>query len=126
MPAVIEWPARIKRPAVTEIPAGVVDIYPTLVEIMQASVPNQVRPLDGISLIPLIEGRMQQRPKPMGFWQYDESQPSINTDSGPAAWNDNRYKLVKPVANKWELYDVTTDLAEERTWPPSIRRSSTA
>jgi arylsulfatase A-like enzyme len=29
VPCVIEWPARIKRPVVTEMPAGVVDIYPT-------------------------------------------------------------------------------------------------
>jgi len=114
VPAVIEWPARIKQPVVTEIPAGVVDIYPTIVELLNVSLPNQVLPLDGISLVPLIDGKMKQRPKPMGFWQYDESQPSINTDSGPAAWSDNRYKLVKPEAGQWELYDVTKDLAEEK------------
>jgi len=92
VPAVIEWPARIKRAVVTAMPAGVIDIYPTIVEIIGAKVPNQVEPLDGISLLPLIEGRMKERPRPMGFWQYDGSNP-INTNSGPSAWNDNQYKL---------------------------------
>jgi arylsulfatase A-like enzyme len=115
VPGLIEWPVHIKRPVVTEMPAGVVDIYPTLVEIMGAKVPNQVAPLDGISLVSLFEGKMNQRPKPLGFWQYaaeDETKP-ITTDSGPSAWNDNRYKLVKPERGKFELYDLTADLAEQ-------------
>jgi arylsulfatase A-like enzyme len=108
VPCVIEWPARIKQPAVTDIPAGVVDIYPTLVEIMQANAPNQVEPLDGISLLPLIDGQMKERSKPMGFWQgYG------GTATGPAAWNDNRYKLVKLADHKYELYDLTVDLPEQ-------------
>ena len=109
VPCVIEWPARIKQPAVTETAAGVVDIYPTLVEIMQAKVPDQVKPLDGISLLPLIDGRMKERPKPLGFWQ-----GYAGTLTGPAAWSDNRYKLVKLGGDKFELYDLTTDLAEEK------------
>lgn len=112
VPCVIEWPARIKRPVTTEIPAGVIDIYPTLVDLLQLKVPNQVQPLDGISLVPLIDGQMKERPQPMGFWQYAESQPTFNSDSGPSAWNDNRYKLHKLAHNKYELYDLTVDLSE--------------
>jgi len=111
VPAVIEWPARIKHPMVTEMPAGVIDIYPTIVDIMKVKVPNQVEPLDGVSLLPLMEGQIRERPKPMGFWQYDGS-ANINTNSGPSAWSDNRYKLVKLGPNKWELYDLMADLAE--------------
>lgn len=108
VPAVIEWPARIKQPVVTEIPAGVVDIYPTLVDIMQPRVPSPVEPLDGISLLPLMDGHMKERSKPMGFWQgYG------GTATGPAAWSDNRYKLVKLGDNKYELYDLTVDLSEQ-------------
>jgi arylsulfatase A-like enzyme len=112
VPAVIEWPAKIKQPVVTEVPAGVIDIYPTLVDILQFKVPNQVQPLDGISLLPLVEGRMQERPQPLGFWQYNGS-ANISTNSGPSAWSDNRYKLVKPAPNRWELYDLTVDRSEQ-------------
>ena len=27
-------------------------------------------PLDGVSLVPLLDGRMKSRPEPMGFWDY--------------------------------------------------------
>jgi len=113
VPGLIEWPARIKRPIVTEVPACTSDIYPTIVELLNVRVPNQVQPLDGISLVPLLEGRMNERPKPIGVWQYDESQPTFNTNSGPSAWNDNRYKLVKLGPNRYELYDVTVDRSEK-------------
>ncbi len=112
VPSVIEWPAKIRHPVVTEIPAGVIDIYPTLVDILQIKVPDQVRPIDGISLLPLLDGKMKKRPKPMGFWQYGENQPRFNTNSGPSAWNDNRYKLVKPAPDTWALYDLATDPSE--------------
>ena len=130
VPAVIEWPARIKKPAVTQMPAGVIDIYPTIVDLIGAKVPNQVEPLDGISLVPLIDGRLKERPRPMGFWQYIEEEKALGTDAGSSAWNDNRFKLHKHKPGmsddlrekivkhevkydvKYELYDLTADLAE--------------
>jgi arylsulfatase A-like enzyme len=113
VPCVIEWPARINRPFATEVPAGVIDIYPTLVDLLQLKVPNQVQPLDGISLVPLIDGQMKERPRPMGFWQYAETSPVFNSNSGPSAWNDNRYKLQKLARDKYELYDIAADLSEK-------------
>jgi arylsulfatase A-like enzyme len=111
VPGIIEWPAKITKPAINELPAGVVDIYPTLVDLLNIDVPNQVKPIDGISLMPLLEGKMTRRPKPMGFWQYREG-GKFTPNSGPSAWSDNRYKLVKPKPDTWELYDLTTDISE--------------
>lgn len=68
VPAIIEWPNRIRRPRISHMPSGTVDIYPTLIDITGAKVRNQVQPLDGISLLPLIESRMERRTKPLGFW----------------------------------------------------------
>ncbi|MBI3281701.1 MAG: sulfatase-like hydrolase/transferase, partial [Acidobacteria bacterium] len=72
VPAIIEWPNRIRKPRLSRMPCGTVDIYPTLIDITRAQVGNQVQPLDGISLLPLIEGRMEKRGKPLGFWVYPE------------------------------------------------------
>ncbi|MCY2953763.1 MAG: sulfatase-like hydrolase/transferase [Planctomycetota bacterium] len=113
VPGLIEWPSHIKRPVVTEVPASTSDIYPTIVDILNLTVPDQVLPLDGISLVPLLDGRMKQRPKPMGFWQYAEGRPTFNTDSGPSAWNDNQYKLSKLGPSRYELYDVVADISEK-------------
>lgn len=111
VPGIIEWPAKIKKPVITEVPAGVVDIYPTLVDLLNIDVANQVKPIDGISLMGLLEGKMKKRPKPMGFWQFSPG-GKFTPNSGPSAWNDNRYKLVKPKPDTWELYDLTVDIGE--------------
>ena len=73
VPTIIEWPARIKKPRRTSIPCNTVDIYPTVVELTGVTVPEQPKPLDGISLVSLIDGKMEARPKPLGFWVYPAS-----------------------------------------------------
>ncbi len=71
VPAILEWPARIKAPRVTAVPCNTSDIYPTLLEIVGVKVPDAKQPpLDGISLVDLIDGKMTTRAKPMGFWDY--------------------------------------------------------
>lgn len=69
VPGLIEWPARVKAPRRIDVPCGTVDIFPTLLELAGAKVAKPV-PLDGISLVPLIDGEVKQRPKPLGFWDY--------------------------------------------------------
>lgn len=69
VPALIEWPARVKQPRRIGIPCGTVDIYPTLLELAGAKVAKQT-PLDGRSLVPLLDGRMKERGQPLGFWDY--------------------------------------------------------
>jgi len=69
VPAIIEWPARIPTPRRTDVAGNTVDIYPTLLEIVGVQ-PEERLPLDGISLVPLLDGKMAARAKPMGFWDY--------------------------------------------------------
>lgn len=69
VPAIIEWPARIKTPRTSDVPCFTSDIFPTLVELAGAHVAHQP-PLDGVSLVSLIDGTMTERPRPMGFWVY--------------------------------------------------------
>ncbi|MBN2288501.1 MAG: sulfatase-like hydrolase/transferase, partial [Candidatus Glassbacteria bacterium] len=78
VPALLEWPDRLPGPGTTAIPCNTEDIYPTLLEITGVQVENQP-PLDGISLVPLLDGKMKARPKPMGFWDYPV--PGIGTPS---------------------------------------------
>ena len=130
VPAIIEWPAKITRPTITTIPVGVVDIFPTIIDLLHLTVGHPV-PLDGISLVPLLEGTMTKRPRPLGFWQH----------AGPSAWTDNQYKLVKTTEKTWSLFDIvadrteSNDLAEQQpeilarmkneleTWIASVKRS---
>ena len=109
VPGIIEWPARIKQSAVTSVPAVTSDIYPTVMDILKIDLPNQIKPLDGISLVPLLDGKMTQRPTPIGFWHHGET----GLEDGPAAWSDNQYKLHRRAPDKYELYDLTDDLSEK-------------
>jgi arylsulfatase A-like enzyme len=69
VPGILEWPARIPRPRISQVYCNTADIYPTLLEIVGVEVEDQPV-LDGVSLVPLIEGKMKKRPRAMGFWDY--------------------------------------------------------
>jgi arylsulfatase A-like enzyme len=83
VPALLEWPARVKGPRVVTLPCVTSDIYPTVLELAGAQVGRQP-PLDGISLVPLLDGRMSGRPKPIGFWDY----PAGGVGTPAKAWMD--------------------------------------
>jgi arylsulfatase A-like enzyme len=78
VPALLEWPARLRNPHATSVPCNTCDIYPTLLEIAGVRMDKQP-PLDGVSLVPLIDGVMKSRPRPMGFW--DHPTPGVGTPS---------------------------------------------
>jgi len=71
VPGIIEWPERIAKPMASSVNAVTTDILPTLCDLTGVRLPR--RPLDGLSLKPLIEGRMRERPQPVYFWEFDAS-----------------------------------------------------
>ena len=83
VPAVIEWPERIEQAARSAVNAVTSDILPTICELTGQALPD--RPLDGISLVPLFDGLMDSRPKPICFWSFDQgrdwdTQPYIDPE----------------------------------------------
>ena len=71
VPGIIEWPARIPQPRTTLVRACTVDLLPTLCGLAQQPLPK--RPLDGIDLAPLLDGKLTERPGPLRFWAYNTS-----------------------------------------------------
>ena len=64
---------------------------------------TQTRPYDGVSLLPLIKGKMTQRPRPIAF----ESRNQV-------CLTDNRYKIYSKNRGKtYELYDLIDDPGEK-------------
>jgi arylsulfatase A-like enzyme len=129
VPGICEWPARVK-PGRTPVLAVTSDFYPTI--LAAAGIPmsdDKPQPIDGINLLPLLEGKMAERPGPIGFME-----------GKTMAWTDNRYKLVAGRDGK-ELFDLTEDSGESRniatdkpevvermskdleTWAASVNRS---
>jgi len=71
VPGIIEWPAGITTPRATPANAVTSDILPTLCQLADVDVPD--RPLDGISLVPVLGGTRDRRGQPIGFWSFDDS-----------------------------------------------------
>lgn len=69
VPGVIEWPGRIAEPRVSETNAVTSDMLPTACALARKPLPD--RPLDGISLAPLFDGFLSERPEPIFFWEFD-------------------------------------------------------
>ncbi len=81
VPSIIEWPERITKPRSVSHPASSVDILPTLLEVVQSKV-KLPHPIDGRSLLPLLEERDIKKDRGYGFW--DMKVKGIGTPS--AKW----------------------------------------
>ena len=81
VPSILEWPARLPKPKITSLRANTTDIYPTLLEIAGVRIQHQP-PLDGISLLGLIDGKAAKRRRSMGFWDY----PTDGIGTPSAQW----------------------------------------
>ena len=115
VPGLLEWPGRVKSPVTTNVPCSTSDIFPTLLEAMGAKSSDPARPLDGISLLPLIEGKVTAREKPIAFWDHRSDHATL------IAWP---WKLhQKPITGKRRrksddafptvlLYDLSKDPKE--------------
>jgi hypothetical protein len=69
VPGIIEWPARIPKPRKTDVRATTSDLLPTLCALTGQPLPD--RPIDGIDLTPLFDGKMTERPAPICFWEFN-------------------------------------------------------
>ena len=123
VPAIVEWPARIPKPFISQVPCVTSDIYLTVLEASGTIAKNQIQPLDGISLLPLFDHQTESRTKPIGFWANARSQHShaalldwpyklhINAGSGrsPKGEKAQKGKLALPPVL---IYDVSKDSKE--------------
>jgi arylsulfatase A-like enzyme len=100
VPCVIEWPAGINKNRITNYPASTMDIFPTIVELVDLPESSMVYPIDGISIKKLFTTDLKTREKPIPFRHV-----------GRVALVDNNYKLLSLDINKgeFELYDVEKD-----------------
>ncbi|MBA4190709.1 MAG: N-acetylgalactosamine 6-sulfate sulfatase [Planctomycetaceae bacterium] len=83
VPALLEWPAKYPKPRVIDVPCVTSDIYPTVLAMTAAKADRQP-PLDGINLLPILDGKAMTRSKPIGFW--DHPTPGMGTPA--KAWMD--------------------------------------
>jgi arylsulfatase A-like enzyme len=119
----VEWPGRIKQPIKSDVVVTHADLYPTILDITGVSVPNQP-PVDGVNLMPLFEGAMKERPKPLGFMLWNEKKAAKFDKADFVAdtqgiWIDGPYKLTLGAGGKKDkngpvqLVNIFADPAEK-------------
>ncbi len=117
----LEWPRRIPKPMRTNVPVCHVDMYPTVLDITGVALDHQPV-IDGISLVPLIEGWMEKRPRPLGFaaGRYAQKADPTSCQILNSAWIDGRYMLRWNAPSKRQeaeipmLFDILADPGQER------------
>ncbi|RTZ68594.1 MAG: N-acetylgalactosamine 6-sulfate sulfatase, partial [Verrucomicrobia bacterium] len=78
------------------------DYLPTILGLLEAK-PVSDRPIDGMSLVPLLDGNLAKRGQPIGF-----------ESKGQLAWIGDRYKLYrKGGAAEFKLFDLVADPSEK-------------
>jgi arylsulfatase A-like enzyme len=138
VPGIVEWPARIAKPFVSETPCSTLDIYPTVLDATGAVAQHQIQPLDGVSLLPLFERQTESRTKAIPFWNHAGQQPAhaallewpYKLHTNAVAGRNQKNKQGEAALPAVLLYNVasdpkeTTDLAAQE--PERVARMTAA
>jgi arylsulfatase A-like enzyme len=135
VPATVIWPGTLSAGQVVDLPCSTLDYLPTLCEVIGFDMPRE-RPLDGESLVPLLEGKMKERTKSIPFASNLRSPRAalirgdfkLCTDFSETGEEDALYHLYKDPAEKDNLISKHPELAasmkqELRAWVESCRKS---
>jgi len=106
-PLIISWRGKIVEPgSISDFPSHLIDIMPTLLEITGTEYPQwynnePINPVNGISLLPVLNGEDPQRGEPL-FWQWQDGK----------AIRSGQWKMVSDNNGPWELYNMEIDQTE--------------
>jgi arylsulfatase A-like enzyme len=120
VPLIIRWDSRVKAGSITDVPVTTVDFYPTLTEIVQAKLPDNLV-LDGKSLLPIFKN--QEFKERALFWHFPAYLQGSKRKNGnldfrttPASViREGKWKLLYYYENEqWELYNLHEDIGEHQ------------
>lgn len=107
-PLIVHWPDRLKTEpgSFTNQPGHLIDFMPTLIDVADAEYPaefggRKITPLQGRSLLPIIEGK-QRTPHDWLYFVFSKNRAIRKGD----------WKIVSAAGAAWELYDVAKDRSE--------------
>ena len=125
VPCVMYWKGVTKAGSTCNRLASNIDLFPTVAEITNSPLPN--RRIDGISLLPLIKGEKNARPRTEFVYYYGKNNLEAVTDGDYKLIFPHRYrdygayppgkdgqpgKLDNPMLEKPELFDLRRDAGE--------------
>lgn len=121
VPAILEWPAAISKNVITGYPASTLDYLPTFLDAVGLAHPHPEWPVDGASLLPLIQGKETLRTTPVGHMFTQDGEWAKGASSPWDAWshNDVSGSEVKPVSapnGHAEPPSTVADQARQVSW----------
>jgi len=99
VPFIVSWKTRIPVGRIVDAPVASVDVTATAMEFAEAG--SAKRTLDGISLVPLLTGKMTDVPDRALFWRVGKKNALRSGD----------WKLIRE-GKEWQLYDLAHDIGE--------------
>ncbi len=109
VPMVAWWPGTIAAGALSDHPSAFWDFLPTACDLAGIVPPTEG---DGISYLPEILGRRGQREHDYLYWEFLEQGRKQAVRMGQ--WKGVRLNVRRDPDGPIELYDLNTDIAEER------------
>jgi arylsulfatase A len=109
VPGIFYWPGKISAGKTIKTPAGLVDVLPTLCDLLDIEVSHK-RPIDGSSIKALLTGgeKAFSRHQPL-FWHLQKSRPIV-------AIRDGKYSLVAEPD-----YEISKSNMFKEEWIPLIK-----
>ena len=103
VPFTMQWPKKIKPGIIYNKPIIALDVFATVVSAASAEkfIKNNI---DGVNLIPYINGEINGSPHDYLFWK--------NPDKDIDVIRDNRYKYIRVKDDEY-IFDLDNDLSEE-------------
>tara|TARA_A200000113_G_scaffold210351_1_gene210133 strand:- start:933 stop:2360 length:1428 start_codon:yes stop_codon:yes gene_type:complete len=103
VPAIVEWPGKIKAGTQIDTPCFTSDYFPTIAHVLGVDLQKYQRPYDGENLMPYWEGKKQLRSKPLTF-QFGKQYALI----------DNDFKLYAKLDEAPQLFNLIDDSEEKK------------
>lgn len=103
VPMLVRWPGKVKPGTVINVPVIAMDLFATILAIAETKPPAD-RPLDGVSLLPLLQGQVAEAPHEALFWRYG--------DAAAARMGDEKLLKTRPDVPA-KLFDLSADPAEK-------------
>jgi arylsulfatase A-like enzyme len=109
VPALLDWPGHVTPGQVVTEPCSTLDYFPTIAQVVDYQMPDD-RPLDGLSLLPILRGQIAERPAPIPY-RFLETRRAM-FGSPTLAMIDNRYKFLTNLSESREeemCFDLIRD-----------------
>jgi arylsulfatase A-like enzyme len=107
-PMIARWPGHIAEGSTTDLRSAQYDVLPTIADLLHITL---TKPYDGISFLPTLLGKGEQKQHDFMYWEFPEHGGHVALTKMP--WKIVRMNVRKNPNAAWELYNLESDPDEK-------------